>query len=341
MKEKLKYIIAVLTAGTVGAWFLTYAKIGTAEFSLLGTLKAGLGFYKGTEEQELIYAAARTCLEPYTWWIAVGVFLILLGAFFIAVLEKRAPYIIGMTASLVDCAVFATLLFLLYGRLKEAEEIVLDLDKGNTLSLQIPALLILAVCYLVLFLLSLTGLLLWKQKKPEVDRAAEENGRLEDKTIEMPYAEYETAGYETEKMAVPEQAEQVLQERLFEEEQERERAAFLKEQEEPFVQPREECGGELCAESGQLKGKRYPMKETAEIYFLWADGCAVLSPYESPQALASVRFEQERAQYCIEPFEVKTMFLESGQPLGKGRQYYVPRGTRIYLKNNENVFVLI
>ena len=90
MKEKLKYIIAVLTAGTVGAWFLTYAKIGTAEFSLLGTLKAGLGFYKGTEEQELIYTAARTCLEPYTWWIAVGVFLILLGAFLIAVLGKES-----------------------------------------------------------------------------------------------------------------------------------------------------------------------------------------------------------------------------------------------------------
>ena len=53
MKEKLKYIIAVLTAGTVGAWFLTYAKIGTAEFSLLGTLKAGLGFIKERKNKNL------------------------------------------------------------------------------------------------------------------------------------------------------------------------------------------------------------------------------------------------------------------------------------------------
>ena len=38
--------------------------------------------------------------------------------------------------------------------------------------------------------------------------------------------------------------------------------------------------------------------------------------------------------------QTMTIFLTSGQPLGKNRFYYLPRGTEIYIKDQTNKFKL-
>ena len=64
----------------------------------------------------------------------------------------------------------------------------------------------------------------------------------------------------------------------------------------------------------------------------------MLSPYEEEGAAAGIYYIREYGEYCAEPFEKRAVFLESGQPLGKGRQYYLPRGTKIYVGSRENSF---
>ena len=56
--------------------------------------------------------------------------------------------------------------------------------------------------------------------------------------------------------------------------------------------------------------------------------------------MAGVYFIGDYNEYCVEPYEKSAVFLESGQPLGKGRKYYLPRGTRVYVKDKNNQFTL-
>ena len=69
MKEKLKYLTAVLLAGSIAVWFLPLISISVVDLSVMDIMKTGLGFYGGSAEAEMIYGSIRTYLEPYAWCI--------------------------------------------------------------------------------------------------------------------------------------------------------------------------------------------------------------------------------------------------------------------------------
>lgn len=317
MKEKLKYIVAVLTAGTLAVWFLPFISIGGVRLSFLGILKVGLGFYGGTEVEELVLSAVRTYLETYIWWIAVGVLLLLLEVFLTAILRKRLPYIIGMIGSIIDGIGLAVLVVLLYIRLQEVETVISPLGEDIKLELQIPVLLIIAACYLAIFLLCLIGILLWK--KPE----KEENDLREDtftgqQTMETPFQD--TQWQESE--------EELIERRLAQE-----RAAFVQTQREKFT-------GALIPEGGDGSSYTYPLEEGTEVFFCMDGTYAEVSSLKQDNAVAAVCFLQDEGVYVVEPFERACVYLESGQPLGKDRHYRLARGTKIYIREKKNQFIL-
>ena len=56
--------------------------------------------------------------------------------------------------------------------------------------------------------------------------------------------------------------------------------------------------------------------------------------------LGYIYYVSQYEEYCIQPLQTMTIFLESGQPLGKNRFYYLPRGTEIYIKDQLNKYKL-
>ena len=54
--------------------------------------------------------------------------------------------------------------------------------------------------------------------------------------------------------------------------------------------------------------------------------------------LGNIYYVSQYEEYCIQPLQTMTIFLTSGQPLGKNRFYYLPRGTEIYIKDQTNKF---
>ena len=56
--------------------------------------------------------------------------------------------------------------------------------------------------------------------------------------------------------------------------------------------------------------------------------------------LGNIYYVSQYEEYCIQPLQTMTIFLESGQPLGKNRFYYLPRGTEIYIKDQLNKYKL-
>lgn len=84
----------------------------------------------------------------------------------------------------------------------------------------------------------------------------------------------------------------------------------------------------------------YPLQERQELFFQWTEGQITTELYKSQESLAGIYFIPEYQEYCVEVFARVSVFLESGQPLGKDRRYYLPRGTRIYMKDDQGMFKL-
>ena len=55
---------------------------------------------------------------------------------------------------------------------------------------------------------------------------------------------------------------------------------------------------------------------------------------------AEVYYVAEYQEYCVKPMRKLAVFLESGQPLGAGREYRLPRGMKICMVGKEEVFTL-
>ena len=53
MKNGLRFLIAVLLAGSLGIWFIPLLDSSILELSVMDVMKVGLGFYSGPEELQL------------------------------------------------------------------------------------------------------------------------------------------------------------------------------------------------------------------------------------------------------------------------------------------------
>ncbi|MEE1086119.1 MAG: hypothetical protein U0L05_02955 [Schaedlerella sp.] len=101
-----------------------------------------------------------------------------------------------------------------------------------------------------------------------------------------------------------------------------------------------EFGGAIVGKTGMYSGKAYPLKERYKVFFADDSTGVNISKYEESYALAGVYYINKYQEYCVDVKQSRAVYLASGQPLGVGREYYLPRGTEIYIKDKRYLFVL-
>ena len=342
MKKGLRFIVALLTLASLGVGFIPVLELAGIRVSVVDVFKVGIGYYDKNSLEGMIYAGIQTYVEPYAWFIAGAAGIIIIETVLIAVLRKKAAYITGLIVSLINIGAFLAVFFILREKFGE--------------------------------ILSMIGLILWRKPKEEnaeevyleqISRAEEERARRQSEQKkrsreqepnrdvrrqtgdvqkpedysrpgqEPPYADQ---NYRNPEMMHPEQEPSVWAPP----EQKNEVPVSGRAAAEP-VHPVSQDGfsGAISGESGLYEGKVYPLTDKKEVFFSIKEGNAVLSPYEEEGAAAGIYYIREYGEYCAEPFGKRAVFLESGQPLGKGRQYYLPRGTKIYVGSRENSFTLV
>lgn len=99
--------------------------------------------------------------------------------------------------------------------------------------------------------------------------------------------------------------------------------------------------GAVKGESGLYKNLIYKLKDKRIVFICEENSQIFWSDEKEIKLLAEVYFVKEYREYCITPKEMRCCFLESGQPLGKDRTYYLPRGTKILIYDNKNSFELV
>ncbi len=103
--------------------------------------------------------------------------------------------------------------------------------------------------------------------------------------------------------------------------------------------------GALIGNGREYAGLAFQMKEKGKIFFCEENAQITVQErlnFKEKNVLAEVYYTPEYEEYCITPAKIRTVFLESGQPLGEGRLYYLPRATKIRVQGSgtENWFEL-
>lgn len=357
MKKGLRFITALLTLGSMGIWFLPVLTLGGIEVSIIDVFTVGVGYYDRNSMKGMIYSQIQTYIESYSVYIAAAAVIIFIEALLIAALGRRAAYIWGILVSLINIAAFAALYYILDEKLGEFQTVLVTFLGNEMALINYEPLYAWIALYALIVILSIIGIILWRKPKEkgreeiylEQIRQAEA-GRARRQRQSEPYSRREyreqTSGQpnpryqdsqaasrpeqDTEAWVLPEQKSTVPTETFS--------AQAVKKDAEEDMNAR--FSGAVVCEGGEYAGKAYPLQDKKEVFFFLDEGTVQLRPYEEEGAAAGIYYIGEYGEYCAEPFEKNILFLESGQPLGKGRQYYLPRGIKVYIGTRENTFTL-
>ena len=335
MKKGLRFIIAFFTLASIGTWFLPAAEVMGEKISIADVLvKAGIGYFDRSGIDAQMYGFLQTYLGFYVWFIAGAAGLVLIEAVLIAVLRKRAAYITALIISVINIGAFLGLFFLFRMKLGEVEAVL-----GGLVKISYIVLAAWTAVYALNVILAIIGIILWRTPGEtdseeiyleQINRAEAERARRrqaqEQKNIQpdMP-----RQGQQVYNAQPPIGAPQTTD--------------GQKEAQEPsaWAPPAGGFFGAISGESGLYSGKVYRLRDKKEVFFIMEGESAVLTPYEEEGAAAGIYYVSEYGEYCAEPLEKNMVFLDSGQPLGKGRQYFLPRGTKICIGSRANSFILV
>lgn len=84
----------------------------------------------------------------------------------------------------------------------------------------------------------------------------------------------------------------------------------------------------------------YPAECLEKIYFELNGTGVVVVKGDAKDPAAVLEYEVESGKYHVRPLKSMCVFLKSGQPLGKGRDYSLSRETKLYIQRKENMFIL-
>ena len=101
-----------------------------------------------------------------------------------------------------------------------------------------------------------------------------------------------------------------------------------------------EFTGAVIGKNPSHNGQAFLLNDRQEVYFTFEQDSADISLTKNGDTLAAVYYISQYEEYCVIPFEYETVYLISGQPLGKDRRYFLPRGTEILIKYTNERFEL-
>lgn len=317
MKKERKHIIAVIMLGSLGIGFMPLASVGGVGLSAADIVKMGFARGSGSAILQKVQEMVGNYMRNYSYMVLACMILIAAVAVLTAVLPAEAAYLVSIAGQAVVNVFAGVLYFQVRSRihdLKNTIDSVRDIaggflgiigpyDLGRVGEVKVHALPVVLwiVMYLGALALAVRGLLA-KEKKLAFTRPA-------DILPESFRQGRNTYGGKSEGVEKPEKRQK------------------------PFY-------GAITGETGIYASKILFLEDRVPVYFCREGQQLTVLPRPSGEAAAEVYYVAEYREYCVKPYQRLTVFLESGQPLGAGREYYIPRGMRIYFEDRDQSFVL-
>ena len=307
MKDILKYPAALLHAITLSALFVPFVVMGDFSIKLFDIVKLGLVEYNDGSFEALIIEVLKEKIDIYAYAMIALIIITLFNTAMVIVLNAKTSYMYSVITGVVMSAV----ILISYGSVtarfedyKNAWGFFLFADIKIS---AIPAIVI-VVCYLGAIGLSVFGFVLSKSVQPS-----------ERRTNIIP----------------PEEIPAVPNRGLV--------------GEKDTKQPEKFYGG-IKGGYGAFANKVFMLEELIPVYFVKKDQQILVMTQDSvmenmknqmvDEIIAEVYYVPKYNEYVLTPQGMRKVFLSSGQPLGAGRNYYLPRATEIYCEKSNQNYIL-
>ncbi len=328
MEKRGKILAVVLFAVSFCLNFVDVFRISTLSLSLTDLM--GLGF-SGGEETGLggqMESILREYIRPYSLMIAGFLAAILVFALLTAVLKGEHALRLAAAGAVILAVCLGGLTGTLYSRVSEIRDGLAFFGLADMVELRTGRLILWMAVYVLILVCSMLGL-----------RSAEKKRDISFTDDILPES-FQRRGnpWENHQDLTEVPGREDYLERI----QELEAKRQQKEQNPgPSVSPAAaDFEGAIVGQGGIFKEKAFPMKDRVPVYFCQEEGQIFLSARPGAEVLTEGYYVRQYQEYCVTPAEKGTCFLASGQPLGPGRHYYLPRGTRLYIREKETAFEL-
>ncbi len=99
--------------------------------------------------------------------------------------------------------------------------------------------------------------------------------------------------------------------------------------------------GTIICEKGKYAGRAFVMEKGEKITLGSEDedDIFIIGSVEK-RSQCQISYDEDMGEYIVEPLYERTVFMESGQPLGKERRYCIPRGMAVAVDSGKNRFRL-
>lgn len=314
MKRVWKYMLSALFCLSVGVGFLPLIKLSAARLSVADIIKLGVGADKNNQWMGLS-AVVFEYVKPYLILLLLLIAVILLSAWLCVTLSTEKAYIAALIGTVAANVIAVGSIWSIYAKTKELKNGLDFFGLSNNIALLKTPVFAWLFIYVAICGISILGII-QSSRPPKVEG--------EDKSFKETFTEsFNQSG------------------RLWDKNPE----LYRKVTEKPKVKKADidmssNFKGAVRGGSGIYKNKVYMLEERIPVYFIWTGQSYYVSEHGGGNVLAQVYYVGTYQEYCFTPVKARTCYLRSGQPLGKDRHYFLPRGTRIYINGKSVWFQL-
>lgn len=319
MSKYLKYILAICFAGMLGVAFLPIIEVSIYRLSVFDILKMTLNGSQSIEFLKELQKVMYQYVFKYLILFAIAVALILIASVLCIIQKDEHVYKRSIIYALIVNFYSSCVMLACYKSIETLDFSTNFFQTRPDISLYLITVFIWEMITLLIILISIMGIKMEKLKNVEIkedipelfqeDIHSFENQDImeEDTPLELEIQE------EYKQYSKIEEGQQYMEDNY---------------QSDVFEG--------MILNTNQ---KVLVLKDRKEVY-ITNDNEINICRSQQGLVLGNIYYVSQYEEYCIQPLQTMTIFLTSGQPLGKNRFYYLPRGTEIYIKDQTNKFKL-
>ncbi len=319
MNKYLKYILAICFVDMLGVAFLPIIEVSIYRLSIFDILKMTLNGNQNIEFLKELQKVMYQYMFKYLILFAIAVALILIASVLCIIQKDEHVYKRSIIYALIVNFYSSCVMFACY---KSIETLDFSTDFFQTrpdISLYLITVFIWEMITLLIILISIVGIKMEKVENVEIEEDISELFQEDIHSFENQDIMEEDNPLEVKIQDEYQQYSEI-----------EEGQKYMEDNYQSSV-----FEGMVL----NIDQKVLVLKDRKEVYIL--DGNEIdICRSQQGFVLGNIYYVSQYEEYCVQPLQTMTIFLASGQPLGKNRFYYLPRGTEIYIKDQTNKFKL-
>lgn len=333
MKSTLKYFVSALFCLSAGIGFMPVLQITVVKISMIDIFKLQ---FKAGERLGIFQEAGEIFeeyIENYILLINTLLFVVLFSAVLMLVIPTCQTYYLAIVLSAVINVLVGILWFSVKSKIDNFKEAIIFFSLGKSVNLCYSTAFLWIVLYLLILVLSIVGIVLTRNE--EMQEQESDGIMIENCNIGGNPWQYRQEFTEV-------QRNQLHTDRLrqIEHRQTSDNMSAVQGQDNARTEDKRKFFGAIEGKYGNYSSKIYPLEEKRQIFFVNDNDKIFISKQMEYEVLTGIYYIEEYKEYCLNVLKKNKVFLNSGQPLGQNRTYYLPRGTEIYLQDREYSFRL-